>query len=250
MRLTITLLLIAASLGAAEARRVLVIAHRGEHLAHPENTLAAFGGAVEAGADYFECDVRTTADGKLVLMHDSRVDRTTNGTGEVSKISFDDIRKLDAGGRRVPSFDEALEYARGRIGVYVDSKNVSAVHMAAALERSKMRDRVVIYGAPEYLKQVRRLIPGVRIMPEARSAVALRSLLSDLFINVAAFDANDFNTETIAVAREAGLEIFVDRLGAADNPASWQDAVDRGASGIQTDHPAELVAYLKSKGLR
>jgi len=46
------------------------------------------------------------------------------------------------------------------------------------------------------------------------------------------------------------LDIYVDRLGAADNQSSWQDAVDRGATGIQTDHPAELVAYLKAKGYR
>jgi glycerophosphoryl diester phosphodiesterase len=46
------------------------------------------------------------------------------------------------------------------------------------------------------------------------------------------------------------VDIYVDRLGPADNAAAWQDAIDRGASGIQTDHPAELVAYLKSKGYR
>src|ERR1700733_2759452 len=65
------LLIIACAAGMlAQSKRIAVIAHRGEHLHHPENTLAAFEGAVDAGADYFELDVRTSADGKLVLMHD------------------------------------------------------------------------------------------------------------------------------------------------------------------------------------
>src|SRR5947209_4506366 len=65
-----------------QSRHVVVIAHRGEHLSHPENTIAAFQAAVDAGADFFELDVRTTSDGKFVLMHDSTVDRMTNGHGE------------------------------------------------------------------------------------------------------------------------------------------------------------------------
>ena len=62
----------------AQTRRVVVIAHRGEHLHHPENTTPAFEEAVRLGADYIEVDVRTTADGKLVLSHDGTVDRCTD----------------------------------------------------------------------------------------------------------------------------------------------------------------------------
>src|SRR5579863_7434882 len=97
------------------AAQIVVISHRGEHLAHPENTLPAFEAAIAAGADYFEMDVRTTSDGKLVLMHDAKVDRTTNGTGLVRQMTFDQIRELDAGakfnasftGTKVPAFEEA-----------------------------------------------------------------------------------------------------------------------------------------------
>jgi glycerophosphoryl diester phosphodiesterase len=90
----------------------------------------------------------------------------------------------------------------------------------------------------------------MRLMPEARNPEVLRNLIDMLALRVAAFDASDFNDPTLAVARAAKIEIYVDRLGAADNPAAWQDAIDRGAAGIQTDHPAELVEYLKSKGYR
>src|SRR5271170_4708859 len=86
------------------ATQIIVISHRGEHLAHPENTLPAFQAAIEAGADFFELDVRTTSDGKLVLMHDSTVDRTTNGKGQVRKMAFDQIRELDAGAKFGPQF--------------------------------------------------------------------------------------------------------------------------------------------------
>src|SRR5258708_27699405 len=96
----------------AQTRRVVAIAHRGEHLHHPENTMPAFEEAVRVGADYIEVDVRTTSDGKLVLMHDGQVNRTTNGIGDVAKLSFDEIRTLDAGikygkefaGTKVPTF--------------------------------------------------------------------------------------------------------------------------------------------------
>src|ERR1041385_755839 len=79
--------LFAAALFAADPR-VVVISHRGEHLHHPENTIEAFQGAIDAGADFFELDVRTSSDGKLVLMHDATVDRTSDGHGEIAQMTF------------------------------------------------------------------------------------------------------------------------------------------------------------------
>jgi glycerophosphoryl diester phosphodiesterase len=253
-----SLLILACSAAAfAQSKSIVVIAHRGEHLQHPENTMPAFQGAVDAGADFFELDVRTTSDGKLVLMHDASVDRMTGGKGEVSQMTFEDLRKLDVGvnlgpgfaGTHIPTFDEALAFARGKIGVYIDSKQITAPDAVAAVKRHDMEDHVVVYGNPKYLKEVGMLSPKMKLMPEARNPATLRSLLETLSLKVAAFDANDFNDETIAIARAAKVEIYVDRLGAADNPTGWQDAIDRGAAGIQTDHPAELVRFLKSKGL-
>jgi glycerophosphoryl diester phosphodiesterase len=255
MNYTALLLLFCATLTAAD--RIVVIAHRGEHRAHPENTLPAFQAAIDAGADFFELDVRTTSDGRLVLMHDAKVDRTTNGSGAVREMTFDQIRALDAGakfgpqfaGTKVPSFEEALALAHGKIGVYVDSKDIAPADLAAALGKADMLNRVVIYGGAGFLKKVQALGPTLKIMPEAYGAATLEKLLADMQLSVAAFDAGDFKDEAIAVARRAGVQIYVDRLGLADNPAAWQDAVDRGAAGIQTDRPAELVAYLRSHNL-
>jgi glycerophosphoryl diester phosphodiesterase len=247
------MLLMLAGLPCATAH-IAVIAHRGEHRAHPENTLPAIQAAIDAGADFVELDVRTTSDGRLVLMHDGKVDRTTNGAGLVREMTFDQVRALDAGskfspqfaGTKVPSFDEALALAHGKIGVYVDSKDIAPADLVSALARADMLDRVVIYGGAGFLKKVQALNPALKIMPEAGGAATLEKLLADLSPRVVAFDAGDFKDDAIMLAKHAGAAIYVDRLGAADNPAAWQDAIDRGAVGIQTDQPAELVEYLRT----
>ena len=231
------------------AAQIAVISHRGEHLKHPENTLPAFQAAIEAGADYFELDVRTTSDGHLILMHDRTVDRTTDGKGAVREMTFDQIRALSAGGAQPPTLEEALTLAHGHIGVYVDSKDIAPADLVIALEKAGMLDKVVIYGGAEFLKNVQAIRPSLKVMPEANSAAILEKLIDVLKLHVAAFDAHDFIDDVIQIAKRAGVDIYVDRLGPADNVAHWQDAIDRGATGIQTDHPAELVDYLRSRQL-
>src|ERR1700691_5223717 len=90
-------LIVSAGFASAQTRQIVAIAHRGEHLHHPENTLPALQAAIDLGMDYAELDVRTTVDGKLVLMHDPTVNRMTNGKGEVAKMTLEQIRNLDAG---------------------------------------------------------------------------------------------------------------------------------------------------------
>jgi glycerophosphoryl diester phosphodiesterase len=136
----------------AAERHIAVISHRGEHLSHPENTLAAHRAAIDLGADYFEADVRTTADGHFVLMHDSTVDRPTNGQGPVSKLTFAEIRKLGVRGEQVATFEEALALAKGRISIYVDAKSIFAEDLIAAIESQAMSANVVVYGGFAELK--------------------------------------------------------------------------------------------------
>ena len=96
--------------------RPLSVAHRGHSIAYPENTLEAYRKAIELGVEMIECDVNITRDGKLVMMHDSTLDRTTTGTGRVSASTWEEIQRLDAGrkfkpefeGVRVPSAEETL----------------------------------------------------------------------------------------------------------------------------------------------
>jgi glycerophosphoryl diester phosphodiesterase len=242
-----TLILLALACSTSAQVHVAAIAHRGEHLHHPENTLSAYQAAIDAGADFIEVDVRTTSDGKLVMMHDGTVDSQTNGKGAVKDMTFAQIRALDVHGSQVPTFDEVLELARGKIGIYVDSKQVAAADMIAAVEKYGMQDKIVVYGGYQYLKDVAALRPKIKIMPESVSVAVCKKLIDEFHPKVIAFSGRDFTDEIIALAKEVKADIYVDRFGDADTPAVWQDAIDRGATGIQTNKPAELVEYLRSR---
>lgn len=94
----------------ADSGTPLIIAHRGASGGAPENTVAAFGLAVEEGADGVELDVRLSADANVVVVHDATVDRTTDGRGAVSDLTAEQLRSLDAGaGQPVPTLDDVFQ---------------------------------------------------------------------------------------------------------------------------------------------
>lgn len=156
-----------------------VVAHRGASSTIPENTLEAFAGALDAGADAVELDVRLTADGVPVVMHDPDVAATTDGTGLVRDLTLEEIRRLDASGHRglrlaVPTFREAMEALGPRAGVDVEVKNIPgepdydsptegvARAVVEVLDDLGMRDRVLVSSFnPLSIELVRRLAPDV-----------------------------------------------------------------------------------------
>src|SRR5215212_6994015 len=100
---------------------MIVVGHRGAAALEPENTLRAFRRGIELGCDYLECDVHLTRDGRLAVIHDETVDRTTDGHGPVAGLTLDALRQLDAGlGERVPTLEEVLAEVRGRAGVLIE----------------------------------------------------------------------------------------------------------------------------------
>lgn len=99
--------------------RPMVVAHRGASTEQPENTITAFEAAIDAGGDAVEFDVRMTADGHAVVMHDPDVSRTTDGTGLVSEMALEEIRKLG-----VPTLEEALRCLSGRAAADIEIKNL------------------------------------------------------------------------------------------------------------------------------
>jgi glycerophosphoryl diester phosphodiesterase len=243
---------------AAQSRHVVAISHRGEHLQRPENTMPAFQEAIRVGADFIEVDVQTTADGKLVLSHDATVDRCTNGTGKVSEMTFEQVEALDAGikkgaeyaGTKVPTFDAALDLARGKIGIYVDVKNASAQDLVTHIDGHGMTDHVVIYCRPSLCKQIEDLNPKLKVMPESNTVEHTKTLVDTLHPKVIAFGAGDWKPEIVAAAKQGNAEVYVDRMGTTDGPEGWQSAIDDGADGIQTDRPGPLVEYLRQKGYK
>ena len=129
------------SVGAASALRVG--AHRGAMSHAPENTIAAFETAIKMGVYRIECDVRQTADGHLVLMHDDTVDRTTDGSGKLREMTLEQVKKLRAvrgaggpggtGSEPVPTLKEALECAKGRCKLLVELKDTDIAAATVSL---------------------------------------------------------------------------------------------------------------------
>lgn len=113
-----------------ELRKVDNVAHRGAAGYAPENTIAAFDKAVEMKADYIEIDVQRSKDGELVIIHDTTVDRTTDGTGKVKELTLEQLRALDAGsfmgeqfkGEKIPTFEEILDRYHGKVGILIELK--------------------------------------------------------------------------------------------------------------------------------
>src|SRR5688572_6117496 len=107
----------------SQAHRPVVVAHRGASAERPENTLAAFARAADLGADAVEFDVRVTADGRGVVLHDDTLDRTTDGEGPLAKRTLAEVRGLRAGGEPVPTVEEALGALSGRCAAVIEIKH-------------------------------------------------------------------------------------------------------------------------------
>ncbi|MGI8869608.1 MAG: glycerophosphodiester phosphodiesterase [Mycobacteriales bacterium] len=155
--------------------RPLVVAHRGDAHRAPENTLAAFRAAHEAGADAIELDVQLTADGVPVVVHDELLDRTTSGTGPVRALTWSRIRELDAGswfdpryaGEWVPALAEVVAWAAETgMRLLVEPKTSPVFDTAAASALAGVLAgsgaTVIVYGSDHLLiRELAELAPGV-----------------------------------------------------------------------------------------
>jgi glycerophosphoryl diester phosphodiesterase len=151
-----------------------IIGHRGSMLDRPENTLASYRRAIEAGANVAECDVRTTRDGILVSHHDGEISRTSSGKGLVGDMTLAELRQLDFGGwfdpkfkgERIPTLQEILELCHGKIDVMLDLKESGQPYAEriAALVRKHGEPKRIVLGirSVEHAKQFRKLLPEAR----------------------------------------------------------------------------------------
>jgi glycerophosphoryl diester phosphodiesterase len=155
-----------------------VVAHRGASASHPENTLIAFDAAVRAGADMIELDVRVTADGVPVVIHDPDLAATAEGTGLVHELTLGQIRALravpgPAGQTGVPTLKEALTFLQGRAAVEIDIKNdpgdpgfdggreAAATEVVRLLDELRFRSVLVTSTSPATVEWVKNRAPKV-----------------------------------------------------------------------------------------
>jgi glycerophosphoryl diester phosphodiesterase len=246
--------------------RPLVIAHRGDSAHRPENTLASFAGALEVGATIVELDVQLTADGEVVVLHDATLDRTTDGRGDVRRLSLAEVRAVSAGyptqfggawaGERVPTLAEALGLLRGRARVMIEVKSESVTdeldggveaRTTEIVRRLGMSERVaVISFDARALQHLRRLAPemtrgqlfgrttpeeAVRAAQETGCEILMphKSQLSEAF--AARAQAEDMKLATWVVDEPAELKL-VARFGlygvGSNRPGVLLDAIADG----------------------
>ena len=267
------------SLDAADKRKILVHGHRGARARRPENTLPAFRYALEQGVDVLELDVAVTKDGVAVVSHDPLLNPTIcsgpkPGTA-IHSLTLAELQQYDCGakknpnfadqqpvpGTRVPTLDEVLSLGQGNnvefnieTKIFADKPDLTPDPEAFTklvldqIRKHKLDDRAILQSFdPRTLRVMKRLAPGIR-------RAALFEKQQDWMAVAKEFDATLFSPEhrlvtpaLVEQAHKAGFQVVP---WTADKPADWQRLADAGVDAIITDDPAELIAWLKSKGLR
>lgn len=238
---------------------VRVVAHRGgAYMGPPENTIAAFEKAIAIGADLIEIDIRETRDGHLVVIHDTTVDRTTNGSGYVSEMTLEEIRALDAGswageeyaGAKVPTLKEALETMKGRIDPDLDFKAGDIDTLIRVVNEVGIASRCTHAGSWERNEIISQLEPRIRIRPTISYTTQIQELCRRLKPALINMDWKAVTEENIRMVHLEGAEAFVNTLGSADVLGYARIAALAGADYIQSDRPDLVIEMLEELGLK
>lgn len=225
---------------------IYVVGHRGAAGILPENTLKGFRYAIELGCEYVECDVHLTRDDHLIVMHDETVDRTTNGTGAIRSLSFEEIRRLDAGeGEKVPTLDEVLALTRGKVQLLCELKGEGVEDAAVDVVLAyRMADEVVFTSFfPERIQRVKRRDASLRtgaIFSNPSDEDILRAV--DWGVEAVGVHYKNLRLRTVEQALSAGLQI---RAWNPDTLREQKAMIALGVSGISTNRPDILIAHLR-----
>jgi len=239
--------------------KIKIIAHRGSHLQVPENTLAAYEMAIAEGADYVEVDLRTTKDGKLIVLHDESVKKMTGKDALIQNLNFDEIKNLkiapvapgDTKTYSIPTFESVLALCKGKINIYLDFKEANVAQTYKLIRQAGMQNNVVVYlNKKDQYGQWKKVAPAMPLMaslPENSTASGIKDFLSKTPVDVV---DNAQDTSLINILHNNHVEIWLDVQSRDENPAKWDRALSLGIDGLQTDHPAQLIEYLKTKKIR
>jgi len=237
---------------------VLNIAHRGASGRFPENTLKAFGAAIDAGAQMCELDVQLSRDGALVVIHDDTVDRTTDGRGAVRAMTLDELKRLDAGarygnefkGERIPTLNEVLALTEGRCGLNIELKSAGVERKVCDLivEHRALATAMVSGFDWDALAIVHHLEPRVRVgllasQWPARLVGAAFEMRADA-IN----PRSDIVTEDLCIAaHQRNLSVYT---WTVDEPDEMRRLIAFGVDGIMTNYPERLRELTSYYGLQ
>lgn len=188
-----------------------IYAHRGCSAAYPENTLAAFRAAIDLGVDGIELDLRSSADGMPVVIHDARLDRTTNGTGAVQERTAEELATLDAGhGEPVPSLEEVFRLVGDRAHIDLEIKARGCeTEILELLDRYPEVRAAISSFDWDVLARIKELEAGIELwvltdeVTEAAVAVARDLGATTLAVDFVAIDAVSMER-----ARSAGLKVM------------------------------------------
>lgn len=223
---------------------MISIGHRGAAGHEPENTIRSIRRALELGADWVEIDVYPV-EGELVVIHDDRLDRTTNGSGRVVEQTLDYVRSLDAGkGERVPLLGEVFDAVEGRAGVNVQMQCPQATEpvaefVAGRVSRGWSYERILVSSFEHLeLKRLRELDPRILI---GALVVAVPVTLAAFAEELGAYSLNPFaqylTDAFVADARRRGLKVFPYTV---NHPDDIQRMAALGVDGVFTDYPERV----------
>ena len=251
---------------------VLVMAHRGGQGLWPENTLFAFERAAELGADVLDMDVRSTADGVLVAIHDRRVDRTTNGRGDVGELTLAQLKTLDAGSRwtadrgvsfpfrgrgiTVPALEEVfMSFPQLRLSMEIKQEEPSIAAPLCSLVRAyDLSDQVLVSSfSAEAMEVFRAACPEVATSAAAREVLVFWGL-SRLFLDAAYQPAAQalqvpehlgwldvVDQRFTSIARAHNMKICV---WTVDETEDMRRLLHLGVDGVITSYPDRLLGIL------
>ena len=228
--------------------RPLIISHAACAGHAPENTLAGVNAALEIGADAIEVDVQASADGVPILMHDLTLDRTTNGSGDLASLTWEQLSALDAGGEPVPTFAQALDLTRGRALLVAEIKRAGCEGaLADVIRNAGALDKVMVWSfLPPALKAMRQAepeLPGsLLIAPQSMGNwPSMRELALRLGLQAVSLPHPSLNVDVVTQARHSGLAVYA---WTADTESDIQRLIDLDADGIVTNYPDRALALL------
>lgn len=235
--------------------RIAVTAHRGSSKTAPENSLSAIRLAIEQGCDFAEIDVQETADGVVVVLHDSDLMRMAGVDKKIWEISYDEVRTLDVGssfsaqfaGERIATLEEVIETARGKLKLNIELKfnghdQRLVERVVEILRRTGFESSCVISSLNHAcLPEIRRLNPGLRI--GAIVAVSLGEI-GDLDVDFLSVDKKHVARRDVLAHHRRGREVCV---WTVNDPADMTRYIEYGVDNILTDDPATLIQMLRDR---